>query len=218
MFHIIKLTKENAVSIIKSVLKFPIRCLKTLYTWTVHWAKTPQAPFALFGIAFIESSFFPIPPDVLLIAMVVASRKNWLRDATICTIGSVIGALFGYFIGWSLYETMGKLIVNTYHLQPMMDLVGRKYAENAFLTVFTAAFTPIPYKVITIAAGLFHISLVTLVIASIIGRAGRFFLVAAALRLFGEKIEKSIEKYFDLFSIIFMLLLVGGFLALKYLK
>jgi len=200
------------------IIKAPIRFFKQLYTWTLHWARTPQAPFALFGIAFIESSFFPIPPDILLIAMVVAKRRNWLRDATICTIGSVIGALFGYFIGWSLYETIGKTIVNAYHLQPMMDLVGRKYADNAFLTVFTAAFTPIPYKVITIAAGLFRISIATLVVASIIGRAGRFFLVAGGLRIFGEKVEKSIEKYFDIFSVAFILLLVGGFLALKYLK
>jgi membrane protein YqaA with SNARE-associated domain len=173
---------------IQNIFQIPKRFFISLYTWTIHWAKTPQAPFALFGIAFIESSFFPIPPDVLLIAMVVATRKKWLRNAAICTIGSVLGALFGYFIGWGLYKTIGKVIVNTYHLQPAMDLVGRKYAENAFLTVFTAAFTPIPYKVITIAAGLFHISILTLIIASIIGRAGRFFLVAGALRIFGDKI------------------------------
>ncbi len=203
---------------IQNIFQIPKRFFMSLYAWTMHWAKTPQAPFALFGIAFIESSFFPIPPDVLLIAMVVATRKKWLRNATICTIGSVAGALFGYFIGWGLYKTIGKVIVNTYHLQPAMDLVGRKYAENAFLTVFTAAFTPIPYKVITIAAGLFHISILTLIVASIIGRAGRFFLVAGALRIFGDKIEKSIEKYFDLFSIIFIALLAGGFLALKYFK
>jgi membrane protein YqaA with SNARE-associated domain len=201
-----------------NIIRAPIRFLKYLYTWTLHWAKTPQAPYALFGIAFIESSFFPIPPDILLIAMVVAKKEKWLRDAAICTIGSVCGALFGYFIGWSLYETVGKVIVNAYHLQPMMDLVGQKYADNAFLTVFTAAFTPIPYKVITIAAGLFRISIVTLIIASIIGRAGRFFMVAGALRIYGERIAKSIEKYFDIFSIVFILLLIGGFLALKYLR
>ena len=206
------------MTFIKNIFGIARLCFKNLYTWTVHWAKTPQAPYALFGIAFIESSFFPIPPDVLLITMVVASRKNWLRNASICTVGSVVGALFGYCIGWSLYETIGKAIVHTYHLQPMMDLVGRKYAENAFLTIFTAAFTPIPYKVITIAAGLFRISIVTLVVASIIGRAGRFFLVAGALRIFGERIEKAIEKYFDLFSILFLLLLVGGFLAFKCFK
>ncbi len=204
--------------LIKNSLRNIRGYFKKLYTWTVHWAKTPQAPYALFGIAFIESSFFPIPPDVLLIAMGVASRKNWLRNATICTIGSVTGALFGYFIGWSLYETIGKTIVNTYHLEALMDLVGRKYSENAFLTVFTAAFSPIPYKVITIAAGLFRISVFTLVIASIIGRAGRFFIVAGALRFFGEKIEKAIEKYFDIFSIVFIILLIGGFIALKCFK
>lgn len=204
--------------LIRKIFMIPIRCFRLLYAWTVHWAKSPHAPLALFGVAFIESSFFPIPPDVLLIAMVVAARKNWIRDATICTIGSVSGALFGYFIGWGLYESIGKMIVNTYKLGPMMDLVGRKYAENAFLTVFTAALTPIPYKVITIAAGLFHISILTLIVASVIGRAARFFIVAGALRIFGERIEKSIEKYFDIFSIIFILLLIAGFFAIKYLK
>lgn len=200
------------------ILRSPITFFKYLYTWTLHWAKTRQAPYALFCIAFIESSFFPIPPDILLIATVAAKRQRWLRLATICTLGSVAGAFLGYFIGWSLYETVGKFIVETYHLQAMMDLIGKKYADNAFLTVFTAAFTPIPYKIITIGAGLFRISLPTLILASLVGRAGRFFIVAAALRVFGEKIEKSIEKYFDILSVLFILLLVGGFLALKYLK
>lgn len=199
-----------------NILKVPTTWLRKLYDWTIHWAKTPKAPYALFAIAFIESSFFPIPPDVLLIAMVVAERKKWFRNAFICTVGSVLGALFGYAIGLSFYAVIGKLIVDAYHLQPVMELVGRKYQENAFMTVFTAAFTPIPYKVITIAAGLFKISLFTLVIASIIGRAGRFFLVAGSLRIFGKKISDSIEKYFDIFSIAFMALLIGGFLLLKY--
>jgi len=197
-------------------LKAPLRWIRRLYDWTLHWARTKQAPYALFFIAFIESSFFPIPPDVLLIAMVVAHRKNWIRYATICTIGSVLGALLGYFIGWSLFETVGKFIVQTYNLDAVVKMLGQKYVENAFLVVFTAAFTPIPYKAITITAGLFKISLVTLVIASIVGRAGRFFLVAAALRVFGKKISDSIEKYFDIFSIAFLLLVVAGFLALKY--
>lgn len=199
-----------------NILKVPRAWLRKLYDWTIHWAKTPQAPYALFGVAFIESSFFPIPPDVLLIAMVVADRKKWFRNAFICTVGSVLGALLGYAIGLSFYTVIGKLIVDAYHLQPVMELVGRKYQENAFMTVFTAAFTPIPYKVITIAAGLFKISLFTLVIASMIGRAGRFFLVAGSLRIFGRKISDSIEKYFDIFSLVFVILLVGGFLLLKY--
>lgn len=201
---------------VAAVLKAPLSLLRKLYNWTLHWAQSSKAPYALFAIAFIESSFFPIPPDVLLIAMVVADRKKWFRSASICTIGSVLGALFGYFIGWSLYEAVGKLIINTYHLQSVVELVGRKYQENAFMTIFTAAFTPIPFKVITIAAGLFKISLATLVIASVIGRAGRFFLVAVSLRVFGKRIADSIEKYFDIFSVIFMILLIGGFLLLKY--
>ncbi len=188
-----------------------------MYSWTIHWSKKKEAPYALFAIAFIESSFFPIPPDVLLIAMTLAQRKKWFVYATICTVGSVCGALLGYFIGWGLYETVGKFIVQTYHLQSVIEIVGRKYQENAFLTIFTAAFTPIPYKAITITAGLFKISLNTLVIASIIGRAGRFFLVALSLRIFGKKIEDSIEKYFDIFSIVLVVLLVLGILALKYL-
>jgi len=203
---------------IYKILKVPIRFFRSLYAWTTHWAKSPHAPIALFGVTFIESSFFPIPPDVLLVAMTATEPKKWIRNAAICTIGSVLGALFGYLIGWCFYESAGKIIINAYHLQPIMDIVGAKYQQNAFLTVFTAAFTPIPYKVITIAAGLFRISIVVLIIASIIGRAGRFFLVAGALRIFGEKIEKTIEKYFDIFSIVFVILLVAGFIAIKYLK
>jgi len=199
-----------------SVIKAPLVWFRKMYGWTIHWSKTKNAPYALFGIAFIESSFFPIPPDVLLIAMVVAQRKKWLLNAAICTAGSVLGALFGYFIGRVLFETAGKLIVDSYHLEAVVAMIGRKYQENAFLTIFTAAFTPIPYKAITITAGLFRISLPVLIIASIIGRAGRFFLVAGALRIFGERIQNSIEKYFDIFSIVFVILLAGGFLLLKY--
>lgn len=203
---------------LKAALTAPTRFLKFLYKWTMHWAKTPRAPYALFGIAFIESSFFLIPPDVLLIPMVASHRHKWLRFAAICTAGSVAGAFFGYFIGWSFYETVGKVIVKAYNLQAAMDVIGVKYSENAFLTVFTAAFTPIPYKVITIAAGLFRISLVTLTTASIIGRGARFFLVAGVLRIFGKKIESAVERYFDIFSIVFMLLLIGGFIAFKFIK
>jgi len=134
----------------------------------------------------------------------------------ICTAGSVLGALLGYFIGWGLYETVGKLIVDTYNLHAVVELIGRKYSENAFMTVFTAAFTPIPYKAITITAGLFKISLPVLIAASIIGRAGRFFIVAGVLRIFGKTIADSIEKYFNILSIAFVLLGIIGFILLKY--
>lgn len=188
-----------------------------MYDWTVHWSRTKNAHYALFGVAFIESSFFPVPPDVLLIAMVVATRKKWFRYSLICTAGSICGALFGYSIGWSLYASIGRFIVETYKMQAVVELIGRKYAENAFLTIFTAAFTPIPYKAITITAGLFKIPLDTFVVASIIGRFGRFFLVASALRIFGQRIENIIEKYFNILSLIFVALLIIGFLLLKHI-
>ena len=202
---------------LKHVLKAPLRLFRRMYNWTIHWAKKKEAPYALFTIAFIESSFFPIPPDVLLIAMVMAHRKRWHVYAAICTLGSVCGALLGYFIGWGLYETVGRWIVSTYHLESIIEIIRQKYEANAFLTIFTAAFTPIPYKAITITAGLFKIALPVLIIASAIGRAGRFFLVALSLRIFGKKIENSIEKYFDIFSIALVGLFIIGILALKYL-
>ncbi|HNV85813.1 MAG TPA: YqaA family protein [Candidatus Omnitrophota bacterium] len=199
-----------------NIVMAPVRWMRKLYNWTLHWSKTRQAPYALFGIAFAESSFFPIPPDVLLIPTVIADKKGWIRKAAVCTAGSVCGAFLGYFIGWCFFETVGKIIVETYHLEAAVKLVGQKYAENAFLTVFTAAFTPIPYKVITIAGGLFRIPLSVLFVASVLGRGARFFIVAGALRIFGERIEKTIEKYFDVFSIVFIVLLIGGFIVLKH--
>lgn len=202
---------------IMRVVKAPSNLMRRMYNWTIHWSKTRKAPYALFAIAFAESSFFPVPPDVLLIPMVVANRSRWFINALICTAGSVTGAVLGYLIGWGLYESVAKPIVNFYNLQGSMALIQQKYAENAFLAVLTAAFTPIPFKVFTIGAGLFKISLLTLVIASTVGRAGRFFLVAGLLRLCGKKIADYIEKYFDIFSLLFMALLIGGFVLVKYL-
>ncbi len=200
-----------------AILKLPALWIRRLYDWTIAWSGTKSASWALFFIAFAESSFFPIPPDVLVIAITLANPHRWWQTAAICTIGSVLGAVAGYLIGWTLYEAIGKAIVDFYKLQGTMDIIGQKYAQNAFLTVLTAAFTPIPYKVITIGAGLFKISLGTLITASILGRAGRFFLVAGLLRLYGPAIVKIIEKYFNLLTVIFMLLLIGGFWLLGYL-
>lgn len=197
-------------------IKFPTKIAKHLYGWTKHWAQTPHASLALFMIAFMESSFFPIPPDALLIPMVLAERKKWLRHALTCTLGSVLGALLGYAIGWGFFEWIGRPIVSIYRLESAIETIGRKYTENAFLTIFTAAFTPIPYKVITIAGGLFRVSLSVLILASLVGRAGRFFIVAGTLKLFGKKIEDSIERFFNLFSLLFILLLIGGFFLLKH--
>jgi len=199
-----------------SIAYFPIKTFRRLYNWTMNWSRTRKAPYALFIIAFCESSFFPIPPDVLLIPMVAANIKKWWRNALICTLGSIIGALFGYLIGWAFYESVGKPIVDFYNLHAQMQAIGQKYAENAFWTIFIAAFTPIPYKLITIAAGLFGLPIYVLIIASVIGRGTRFFIVSGLIRIFGERVVKFIEKYFDWLSIAFVVLLVGGFLVIKY--
>ncbi|MFQ3548403.1 MAG: YqaA family protein [Armatimonadota bacterium] len=192
--------------------------IRKAYIWTIKWAGTKSAPYALFGISFAESSFFPIPPDVLLIPMVVAQRLRWAITAFICTIGSVTGALLGYLIGWALWESVGKPVVDFYHLNESITVVRDKYNQNAFLAILTAAFTPIPFKVFTIAGGLFKINILTMVIAALIGRGARFFLVAGLLRIFGAKISNLIEKYFDIFSLIFMALLIGGFILIKYVR
>lgn len=200
------------------VATLPTRGMRKLYDWTLKWSKSKYANLSLFSLAFCESSFFPIPPDVLLIAMTVANRAKWWIFASITTVGSVLGGIFGYYIGVAFFETIGRPIINFYHFQEFIEIVGNKYTENSFLAVFTAAFTPIPYKVFTIAGGVFKISLQDLIIASILGRGGRFFMVAIALRIFGKKISNVIEKYFDILSFVFIALIIIGFLLIKLLK
>ena len=191
--------------------------IRKCYDWTINWAKTKYANWALFCIAFAESSFFPVPPDVLLIPMVIVDRKKWFQTALICSAGSVLGALLGYFIGYQLYELIGQKIVDLYNLQGAVDIVSVKYQEHAFLAVFTAAFTPIPFKVFTIVAGLVKISIISLIVASAAGRSARFFIVAGLIRIFGEKIRYFIEKYFNILTVVFMVLLIGGFVLIKFL-
>ncbi len=186
--------------------------------WVESWAGTPHALLALFILAFIESSFFPIPPDVLLIALLVANNKaKWWKYALICSFGSVLGGLFGYFIGYGFYETIGKKIVEFYNLGGLMAEMDVKYKLYSFWIVFTAAFTPIPYKMITISAGFFKIPLFGFIIASVIGRAARFFILAYFLKLFGHQVKRAIYKYFNILSVVFITLLIGGFMALKFI-
>jgi membrane protein YqaA with SNARE-associated domain len=199
------------------IISTPFKFMRSLYDWTLHWAKTKNSNYALFGIAFMEASLFPIPPDVLLIPMVVSKPKFWYKAALICTVGSVCGAFLGYAIGRIFYDTVGLAIVNFYGFQHAITVVGEKYTNNAFLTIFAGGFTPVPYKAITITAGMFDISLPTLFIASLFGRGGRFFIVAIALKIFGKKVQDTIEKYFNIISFVFLALLVAGFLTLKYL-
>ncbi len=185
------------------------------YDWVLHWAATPYAIPALAIISFVESSFFPIPPDVLLIAMVVAVPTIWFRAALVCSITSVLGGMLGYLIGWQFMDLIGMRIVELYHFQPQFEKIGSMYNEHQAWAVAAAGFTPLPYKVFTIAAGAFRIDFPIFVLASAVSRSARFFLVAALIYKFGPPVKALIEKYFNLFTIVFFILLVLGFVVLK---
>ncbi|MBT7522824.1 MAG: DedA family protein [Nitrospina sp.] len=189
--------------------------IRKLYDWVLQWASTPYALPVLFIVSFVESSFFPIPPDILLIAMVVAAPAGWFRFALVCSIGSVLGGVFGYLIGYQFMEIIGNRIVEFYHFQEKWDKIGLLYDKYNAWAVAAAGFSPLPYKVFTLAAGAFEINLLTFVLASAASRAARFFLVAALIYKFGPPFKILIEKYFNTFTIIFMILLVLGFFILK---
>lgn len=191
--------------------------LKRLYDWTLEKAGHPKAERWLAGISFVESSFFPIPPDVMLLPMCLARPDKALRYALICTIASVVGALLGYAIGYFLFETVGQAILDVYGLGEEFEGFASAFNEQGWLIVLLAGFTPLPFKVITIAAGATAMPLHILVIAAIIARGARFFLVAILLWKFGEPMKAFIDKYFALLTVLAGILLVGGFLALRYL-
>lgn len=192
--------------------------LRRLYDWVMDLAAGRQAPYALGVISFIESSFFPIPPDVMLMPMVLAQRaKAWLF-ASIATIASVLGGLFGYFIGAVLFETVARPIIEFYHYGESFATLQEWFAAGGLLLVFIAGFTPIPYKVFTIASGVVGLNLPIFILGSIISRGARFFLVAGLLYFYGEPIRAFIEKRLGLMTVLFTVLLVGGFVALRYLR
>ena len=172
---------------------------------------------ALFLIAFFEASVFPIPPDILMIAILMVGAERWWWYAGITSLGSVLGAMLGYAIGWGFYHMIGARIVEIYHLQQTISFIGTKFGANVFLTVFTAAFTPIPFKVITIAAGLFKVSFWKVVFAAVIGRGMRYFAIAYFVKVFGVRVSRLIYKYFNILSITFVILLAAALLAIKFL-
>ena len=191
--------------------------LRRLYDWVLSWAHKKYSSAALFVLAFSESSFFPVPPDVLQIALSVSKPKKSFKFALIASVGSVLGGILGYFIGLFLFDTIGNFIINTLGYQSQFNAVGDLYKSYAFLAILASAFTPIPYKVFTIAAGFWQVGLLPLIAASIIGRSARFFIVASLIYFFGPKIKQFIDKYFNLLTIIFIILLVSGFIVVKYL-
>jgi len=193
-----------------------MKLIKKLYDWVLHWAETPYGIPALFMLAFAESSFFPVPPDVLLIALAISVPKKSLKFAAVCAVGSVVGGIVGYGIGLYGFETIGQPIVDFYHGQAVMEKVRLWYDQYGFFGILIAAVTPIPYKVFTIASGVFSFDFQSFVIASIIGRSARFFVVAGLIWKFGPAIKDFIDKYFNLLCWIFMVLLIGGFVLMKF--
>lgn len=193
-----------------------MKFIKKLYDWVLHWAETPYGVPALFVLAFAESSFFPVPPDVLLIALAISIPRKSFKYAVICTAGSILGGMLGYAIGHYGYEAVGKPIVDFYHGQAIMDTIKLQYDKHGFIGILIAAITPIPYKVFTIASGVFEFDFWLFLIGSVIGRSTRFFLVASLIWKFGPSIKVFIDKYFNLLCWAFMVLLIGGFILIKY--
>ena len=200
--------------------------IKHLYIWILHWADTKWGVPALFLLAFAESSFFPIPPDVLLIALCLGATKKSFRFSTICTIGSVLGAMGGYLLGYFLWQTPGgefTSIANFFFRSiPGFTVeefahIRSLYEQYDFWIIFTAGFTPIPYKLFTITSGVFNIDFVMFVIASIVSRGLRFFLIGGLIWKFGAPIKTFIDKYFNLLAVAFTVLLIGSFFLVKYI-
>ena len=191
--------------------------LKRTYNWTLEKAQHKNAKWYLSLISFAESSFFPIPPDILLIPMALASKANALFYAFICTLFSVLGGILGYAIGYFFYNSVGIYIVELYHLENSFNIFEDYYKEFGILIVLGAGITPFPYKFITIASGVFGLNIFLFIIVSIIGRGLRFYLIAILLYFFGEKIKLIIDKYFNVLTIVFFILLVGSVFIIRFL-
>ena len=190
-----------------------MKLLKKLYNWVLSWAETKWAVPALFILAFMESSFFPIPPDVLMIAMALSKSEKALWYANVCTVGSVLGALFGYVIGFWFWEAVGEyfFLYIPGFTRELFAQVTELYQKNSSFIVFTSAFTPIPYKVFTITAGVSKVALMPFVVASILGRGGRFYLVGLLFKFFGPKVKEFIDKYLNILTILLVVIYVLAF-------
>jgi membrane protein YqaA with SNARE-associated domain len=189
--------------------------VRQIYDKCLLWVQSPYGVWALFFIAVAESSFFPIPPDVFLMVLCIAVPAKSFRYATICAVGSVLGGMLGYGLGLGFMDTVGVKILEWYGLHDKYEVVQNLYRQYDALAVGAAGFTPLPYKLFTITAGAFKINFVTFVLVSIVSRSARFFLVAAFIYKFGAPVRHFIERYFNLLSILFFILLIGGFLVVR---
>jgi membrane protein YqaA with SNARE-associated domain len=195
--------------------------LRGIYGWVMRWSAHEHARTALFVLAFAEASICPIPADVLLIAMALADSRKARGHALVCSVGSVTGGVAGFYIGYGLWQSLQGFFFK--YLAPIgfthenFEIVQKAYQENAFLAVFTAGFTPIPYKVFTIAAGVFEVALPVFLIASLLGRSARFFLVAELVKRIGPPVLPFIEKHLGWLTFLLAFLIILGFVAIKLL-
>ena len=188
--------------------------VKDLYDWMIQWASTPYASYALFFIAFAESSFFPLPPDLLLIPMCVAQPHMSFVYALICTVGSTLGGGFGYGLG----RFGGRPLLRKLFSIEKLDWVEKVYKKYDAWAIGIAGFSPIPYKVFSVSAGVFHIKFMTLMLVSFVARGGRFFLIGGLIYFFGKEIQNFIDRYFNILTIVFTVCLIGGFVAIQWVS
>ncbi|MGH1329462.1 MAG: YqaA family protein [Paracoccaceae bacterium] len=191
--------------------------LRKLYDWTLSFAGHPRALWVLAFVAFVESSVFPIPPDILMIPLIIARPKSAFKIAAVATVASVLGGMFGYYIGYGLFESIGRPVLEFYGKEHYFEEFRTTYNEWGAWAVLIAGVTPFPYKVITILSGSTGLSLPVFIVASITARALRFFILATLLYHFGAPIRDFIEKRLGLMFTLFVALLLGGFVLLKYL-
>jgi membrane protein YqaA with SNARE-associated domain len=192
-----------------------VQWLRRLYDRVLRWGESPYGEWALFVLAFSESSFFPIAPDVLLIALAIAIPRRSFRYALTCTCGSVLGGMLGYLIGLEFMDMLGFPVIRFYGLMDKYESVRMLFNRYDALAVAIAGFSPIPYKLFTIAGGAFRIDFTKFVLASLVSRGARFFLVAFLIYMFGASIRAFIDRYFNILAVAFSVLLVLGFVAVK---
>jgi len=186
--------------------------MEGLLEWVVGWSQSPSGSAALFAIAFAESSFFPVPPDILLITMALVNPEAAFVLALICSVGSVTGGMFGYFIGW----LGGRPLLHRLFSERKIAVVKNAFEKYEVWAIGVAGFTPIPYKIFTLSAGTFEIPFRPFVAVSAVSRSARFFLVAGGIYFWGESIKHLLENYFNWITLVFMVLLIGGFVLIRF--
>ena len=187
------------------------RMFKRLYQWTLSLAESPRAPYALGAVSFAESSFFPIPPDVILLPMAAARPEKAWSYALICTITSVVGGIVGYLIGALLYDTVGQWIIHLYGMESKMDALRAQYQHWGWAVILIKGLTPIPYKLVTIVSGLLGYDFLLFVLLSLITRGARFFMIAGLMNRFGGPIKAAMDKHFGVIMVALLVIVVAGF-------